>query len=113
MKEREVVELIESAGGTVKEIGGPLPDGSGFATASFPLPKTHWIYAEHDNVAPSPIVQSCGANEAWWRQKITAASRYAVRCSTRNGKEMDFDPDALVQNMLYALLGPRRPTSQE
>ncbi len=32
-----------------------LPDGSAFATASWPLPKTHWLYAEGHNVPPMPL----------------------------------------------------------
>jgi hypothetical protein len=37
--------------------------------------------------------------------KVKAAGRYAVRCATMNGKEMDFDPDALIQNLLVGMLG--------
>lgn len=29
-----------------------LPDGSGFFVASFPLPKTHWLYAEGRSEPP-------------------------------------------------------------
>ena len=32
--------------------------------------------------------------------------RYAVRVATMCGEEPDCDPDALVQNALYALCGP-------
>jgi hypothetical protein len=40
------------------------------------------------------------------RESVVAAVRYAVRGATMRGKEMDFDPDALVQNAVYALCGP-------
>jgi hypothetical protein len=36
---------------------------------------------------------------------IRAAGKYAVRCATMNGKEMDFDPDALLQNLVVGFLG--------
>ena len=85
-----------------------LPDGSGFGTMSFPLPKDHWIYKEREyedgaiepNDLPAPILTH---NH---RQQVIAAIRYAVRSATSCGKEDDFDPDALVQNAVYALCGP-------
>lgn len=86
-----------------------LPDGSAFATASFPLPKDHWLYAprgawdsERDDFAetPHPILTNAQ------REAVRAAGRYAVRGATMCGKEPDFDPDALVQNLCYALCGP-------
>ena len=40
------------------------------------------------------------------RDAVTAAIRYAVRGATDCGAAMDFDPDALVQNAVYALCGP-------
>ena len=85
-----------------------LPDGSGFGTMSFPLPKDHWIYKEREyedgaiepNDLPAPILTHN------LRQQVIAAIRYAVRSATSCGKEDDFDPDALVQNAVYALCGP-------
>lgn len=85
-----------------------LPDGSGFGTMSFPLPKDHWIYKEREyedgaiepNDLPAPILTHS------FRRQVIAAIRYAVRSATNCGKEDDFDPDALVQNAVYALCGP-------
>jgi hypothetical protein len=86
-----------------------LPDGSAFATGSFPLPKDHWLYAprsewdnERDTFAetPHPILTHAQ------RDAVIAAVRYAIRGATICGQEMDFDPDALVQNTVYALCGP-------
>lgn len=87
-----------------------LPDGSSFFTGSLPLPKDHWLYAsqcaEWDNVrdtradTPIPILDNSH------RQAVIAALRYAIRGATMNGKEPDFDPDALVLNAAYALCGP-------
>lgn len=87
-----------------------LPDGSAVAVVSLPLPKTHWLYAprqympgaEEPVELPSPCLERTAEN--YERAKL--AIRYAIRGATMCGKEMDFDPDALVQNALYALLGP-------
>lgn len=87
-----------------------LPDGSSFFTASFPLPKDHWLYAPRcpdwdsarDTAAdtPYPIVP----NDQ--REAVITALRWAIRGATMNGTEMDFDPDALALNAAYALCGP-------
>ena len=85
-----------------------LPDGSGFGTMSFPLPKDHWIYKEREyedgaiepNDLPAPVLTHS------FRRQVIAAIRYAIRSATNCGKEKDFDPDALVQNAVYALCGP-------
>jgi hypothetical protein len=105
----QLAQQIEEMGGKCSEPQA-LPDGSGFFTASFPLPKNHWIYAEHDNVPPMGL--RCGTvhplhNEL--SEKVCAAARYAIRCSTMNGREDDFDPDALERNMLVGLLGYATP----
>ena len=85
-----------------------LPDGSGFGIMSFPLPKDHWIYKEREyedgaiepNDLPAPVLTHS------FRRQVIAAIRYAIRSATNCGKEDDFDPDALVQNAVYALCGP-------
>ena len=76
--------------------------------ASFPLPKDHWLYApseydvdaENPKELPSPILTHA------MRAEVVSAIRYAIRGATMCGKETDFDPDALVQNAVYALCGP-------
>ena len=86
-----------------------LPDGSAFAIFSFPLPGSHWLYAPREYAEgadvpkelPRPIL-----NHTEHREAVVAAIRYAVRGATMCGKEPDFDPDALVQNAVYALCGP-------
>jgi len=82
-----------------------LPDGSGAFTASWPLPKDHWLYAEGHSEPPMPMRVGLGAKRNELAGQIRAAARYAIRASTMNGKEMDFDPDAMVQNMVVGLLG--------
>jgi hypothetical protein len=91
-----------------------LPDGSAFGVMSFPLPDDHWIYApneyrdgEYEPIdLPSPIL-----NHAL-RDAVVSAIRYAVRGATMLGQETDFDPDALVQNAVYALCGPYTQSPQ-
>lgn len=121
--------IADACGGKITEVGGPLPDGSGFALMSMPLPKTHWIYdgEKHtwgvSNIPPMPF--RTGANETvYWGKsgdgqskivgmfdrdgfadRIRSAGKYAVRCATMNGAEMDFDPDALLQNLVVGMLG--------
>jgi len=85
-----------------------LPDGSAFATGSFPLPKDHWLYAPREYAPgadepkelPPPILTHTQ------RDAVKAAVRYAIRGATDCGKESDFDPDAMVNNAVYALCGP-------
>ena len=97
-----------------------LPDGSAFATASWPLPKTHWLYAptpegwdnERDCFPdlPHPILHEAH------RDAVIAAVRYAIRAATMNGADPDLDPDALVQSAVVALCGHYRiatPTTQQ
>lgn len=127
-------EIAKATGGTINEVG-LLPDGSGFATMSMPLRKDHWIYQGDRvesygvfNTPPMPfrmgsedqaslLIQRKGSERPFacdppirmrkqdFAEKIKAAGRYAVRCATINGKEMDFDPDALIQNLLVGMLG--------
>lgn len=87
-----------------------LPDNSAFTVASMPLPKDHWLYApccedwdETRDVrsdTPRPIL----THEL--RPQVIAALRYAIRGATANGADIDLDPDAMVQNAVYALCGP-------
>lgn len=78
-----------------------LSDGSAVFTASLPLPKDHWIYAEDGEL--SRVINPILTHEL--RPYIVEAVRRAVRGATMNGVEKDFDPDALVQNTVIALCG--------
>lgn len=86
-----------------------LPDGSAFGIMSLPLPQDHWLYAPRKYASdeavdpmdlPAPILTHA------LRENVIAAIRYAIRASTNCGQENDFDPDAMVQNAVYALCGP-------
>ncbi len=83
-----------------------LPDGSAFAVMSFPLPKDHWLYADGPDAPPMPLRMGVDhPSRKEMVQAVWAAAKYAVRGATMCGKEMDFDPDALCQNMVVGLLG--------
>ncbi len=114
----DVKAMIESAGGNVdKDSLMLIPDGDGVHgcfTASFPLPKDVWLTVVGCNDPAMGL--RCGTSESigirgqhWNRNQLAdavkAAGRYAVRASTMNGKEEDFDPDAMVQNFICGLLG--------
>lgn len=88
-----------------------LPDGSAFCAASFPLPKDHWLYEKKDNIPPMTYRAGTESpNRKMWEDRIREATKYAVRACTMNGQEMDFDPDAMIQNMIVGVLGYYTPT---
>jgi hypothetical protein len=101
-------ELADAAGGKIESVT-ILPDGHGVATMSLPLPKDHWIHetAKDGWSLPPPMVfrMPSGLAREQMAQKIREAGRYAVRSATMNGKATDFDPDALIQNLVVGMLG--------
>lgn len=109
MSEELVRQLATDIGGTIEDMQR-LPDGSGFAVMSMPLPKNHWLTAEGYNEPPMPM--KAGTDDPkrpFLKAEIVAAARYAIRASTMNGKETDFDPDAMVNNFVIGLLGYYTP----
>ncbi len=109
MTKHPVQELIEMLGADVKD-GGRLPDGSGFAVLSLPLPKDHWIYAkEADGFgSPPPMPFRMGTADPrrqQFNEMVRSAAQYAIKAATMHGAEMDFDPDAMVQNFVVGMLG--------
>lgn len=111
-KKHPVEEIAEAVGGTITE-AGRLPDGSGFAVMSMPLPKDHWIYGDparegDHGFEPPPMPFRLGTKDPQrkqWADMLRVAGKYAVRAATMKGKEMDFDPDALLQNLVVGFLG--------
>jgi len=104
-------KLAEHASGIITECAA-LPDGSGFATMTLPLPPGHWLTAPGDNVPPMPFkIGTVGdavighITREQFADAIRAAGKYAVRCATMNGREIDFDPDAMLQNFVVGMLG--------
>lgn len=66
-------------------------------TASFPLPKDHWIYAEP--VEPEVVLELPENIQS----KVLDALRYTIQVCTSLGKDMDFDPDAVCMTMRHTL----------
>jgi len=100
-----VQQLANAVGGTLEHVER-LPDGTGAAVLSMPLPADHWLTERGYNVPPMVFRKGTDDPERQeWAEKIRAAGRYAVRCATINGTENDFDPDALVQNLVVGMLG--------
>jgi hypothetical protein len=106
-----VNEIANAVGGKI-ESAGVLPDGSGFATVSIPLPKNHWLYEDKGfNVPPMPFrmgtadAPRMNMTREMWADALREAGKYAYRCATMNGKEQDLDPDALLQNLVVGFLG--------
>src|SRR3972149_9877267 len=103
MLPEKVIDMVEQCGGKVDEVGF-FPDGSGFATASFPLPPDHWPHKPGYNVPPMPMRVGTGPERDRLAAQISEAARYAVRVTTVNGEDNDYDPDAWGQNMIVGLL---------
>ncbi len=83
-----------------------LPDGSAFMITSTPLPKDHWLYEEADNKLPKCILTSEIVQDSEkLKYLIRTAGKYAIKACTNNGKDMDFDPDAMLQHLVLALMG--------
>lgn len=108
---KDVSDMIANAGGTVETMT-VLSDGHGVATASFPLSKDHWLYADDGSFDAPPMPMRMGTDDPRRKEfndMVRKAARYAVRAATMKGKGDDFDPDALVQNMVVGLLGYHTP----
>ena len=108
-----VQRLAETVGGKI-ETAAALPDGSGFATMSMPLPADHWLYQKGADgfSLPPPMPFRMGTEHPLrrdWQAKVREAAKYAIRGATMHGESMDFDPDALIQNLLVGLFGYHTP----
>jgi len=104
-----VKDLAEGVGGTIEETQ-VLPDGSGFSIMSTPLPKDHWSTKEGYEEPPAPLLMGTdNPLREPLRQAVMAAAQYAIRAATDNGKIDDYDPDAMVQNMVIGMLGYNTP----
>lgn len=101
----ELKSSVEALGGKVDEVV-VLEDGSGFATAELPLPEDHWLNLPGRNTPPMPMRLGT-FDEAHHKrvvEAIHAAGKYALRASTMNGRT-DYDPDAVLQNLVVGLIG--------
>ena len=74
----------------------------------------HWVMQPGENIPPAPPLATLMRREgdlmvlfrALTRRELQDAARFAIRAATNNGTILDFDPDALIQNLEYALFGP-------
>lgn len=83
-----------------------LPDGSAVMLTSTPLPKDHWLYEGTENNLPKCVLTSEIVQDSEkLKYLIRTAGKYAIKTCTRNGQDMDFDPDAMLQALVLALLG--------
>ena len=106
----DIEKLITDAGGTVdKDSVMVLPDGSGCLTASFPLPEDHWSHGNGKSMSdPPPMTFRMGTDDPRreaWAERIRDAVKHGYLAATMNGTDHDLDPDALVQNIVVAMLG--------
>lgn len=132
---KELADMAEAKGGnfTVHELQNEQGETvHSFATMSLPLRKDHWIYQKGDDGFgfPPPMPLRMGAkyvarfgicekpedpsfrpviqyklDRRQLAEMIRAAGKYAVRAATMHGSEMDFDPDAMLQNLVVGFLG--------
>ena len=88
-----------------ENVGVELPDGSGVMVGSFKLPAHHWLYVGSKT---PPMPMRMGAADHRRREfetMIYEAGKYAICAATANGTVKDFDPDALLQELVIGLLG--------
>lgn len=52
-----------------------------------------------------PVKMGVSPSRHAMEEELRSAARYAIRGATRSGQEMDFDPDALVQELVVGMFG--------
>lgn len=117
-----ISELADGIGGTVREVGIHPGGGSGFAVLSLELPKDHWLYTTTEDgftpPAPWPLLYP-GHTLAreYLSRELQPGVQYGIKTVTYNGREDDFDPDAMVNQILNGIFGVHtstgRSTSEE
>ena len=80
-----------------------FPEGHIAMVVSFPLPKNHWIFQEHKE-PPAPLDMVSIEERMLLESKFKDVIKYAVR-ATIGSKDMDFDPDAMIQNFMVGMFG--------
>ncbi len=82
---------------------------------AYALPVTHWIYSALEPVAEdAPAFDEIDTEvRTQFVQDLKAAGRNAIRKATQFGKDMDFDPDALIIDLVLELCGPTGPQVAE
>lgn len=106
MTDNIIKNIAEDLNADINDVG-VLPDGSGFAVMSFNLPDDHWLFQETTGYEPPPMPMRMGTDDPRrqeFAEALRAAGKYALRSATMNGKE-DYDPDAVLQNLIVGMLG--------
>jgi ribosomal protein L22 len=99
----EVLSTIADA------VGGKIESVSEFgATMSMPLPKDHWLYQETQDDPTSPFASAIFNMDT--AEQVKQVLRHAIKSATCNGRIVDFDPDALVINLMNGLFGATKGT---
>jgi len=112
-----IEDIADRLGGKV-DWATKLPDGSGAATISYPLPKDHWLTEPGCDEPPAPFLigtedaPKLNMSRQTWADAIKIAAKYAIRASTENGKIDDFDPDAMVRNFIIGMIGFYTPNGK-
>lgn len=105
-----VSELADMTGGTIREQGIHPGGDSGYAVLSLELPKDHWLYEQDENgfAPPGELPMLVGGKtmvREYMDQIIRKAARYGIKAATMDGREDDFDPDAMVRNIQNGCFG--------
>ena len=100
-----IEDLAAATGGKVENVSEPLPDGSGFAVVSYPLPKDHWsLNRPLDLEPPAPfLMDPADSRRNDVAQAIREAGKYAYHAACLS--DPDHDPDAFLQNLIVGLIG--------
>jgi hypothetical protein len=61
------------------------------------------VFAARQALSGKPIPQPMDRHA--FADMLRRAGKYAVRAATMKGKDMDFDPDALIQNLITGMVG--------
>ena len=70
------------------------------------LADDHWLTQPGDNVPPAPVLKATSDKKrAELVTAIREAGMFALRTVSENGRTATFDPDALLQNLVLALVG--------
>lgn len=77
------------------------------------LADDHWLTQPGDNVLPAPVLKATTDKKRG--ELVTAireAGMYALRTVSESGRVAAFDPDALLQNLVLALMGQTKTATE-
>jgi len=85
----------------------PIQEGFVRRTRNPRAVKNHWLYDARGRTRPPPMPMRMGTGplRAAYEEAVRDASRWAIKSTTNNGTDMNFDPDTMVEHFVIALLG--------